>query len=210
MTRGFRLTQQVCCAALLSAVVGCSGVTGTPQSVSDATTSEAETTAETTTATTTKEADASGLWSDALVVVTTNSVGAAKLGMTEEEVEEAAGVEVTMECTQCDANPTAELEPKENFARFEARNNCSGFDVTFNPGQTQTVATEAGFELGGTVAELQELYGDELEPFTNEGLTYVNGFAITGDDSRLIFGISGEDPSMIEAFYVWPLTYDGC
>lgn len=209
MTRRFRLAQQISCAALLSAVVGCAGISGTPQSVSSAVTSSSESTS-TTAATTTEKADVSGLWTDALVVVSTDSVGAAKLGMTEEEVEEAAGVTVTIECTQCDANPAAELVPKEDFARFEARSNCAGFDITLNPGQKQTVSTEAGFKLGGSVDELQELYGSELDPFTNQGMLEFDGFVITGDTGKLIFQISNSDSSVIDAFYVWPLEYGGC
>ncbi|MCE5289195.1 MAG: hypothetical protein LLG14_08105 [Nocardiaceae bacterium] len=151
-----------------------------------------------------------GAWHENVVSVTTESVGAAKLGMTEEEIEEAADVQVELICTECDANMIAVLEPATQFAQFQVRHSCLGFDVIYNPVARQIVRTPGGFELGGTVAELQKTYGPKLRPFHEGVLTPVNGYSIDGDIGRVIFRISESNPSLIDAFMVWPIDGRGC
>ncbi len=146
-----------------------------------------------------------GKWTAPVVIVTPKSIGAATLGMTEEEIELAAGVELVMSCTQCDAEPTALLPPdRAVFSAWPPKRMRVhlGFD-----GRTvrQVVQTPDGFRLGGSVDELRSIYGDRIEPYEALGLNSVRGYVLRGDDGHLVFNAIDElgyDGSVVHEFVV--------
>ncbi|UXA20588.1 VWA domain-containing protein [Mycobacterium sp. SMC-4] len=134
-----------------------------------------------------------GSWTDPVVIVTPGSVGSAKLGMSQVEVERAAGVKFVMPCTQCDATPTAALP--EGFPYYEYGYN--GLNVVLGPDDqvVQVVQTAEGFRLGGTVEDLLRTYGNRLAPYEALGMHNVRGYVLEGDGGYLLFNtLSGYRP----------------
>lgn len=130
-----------------------------------------------------------GQWTAPLVIVTPNSIGAARLGMSELDIEQAAGVELATACTQCDAQPTAILPPGDYYPVYGAWPSrlltvYLGYQQEF---AEQVVRTADGFRLGDSVDELRRIYGDRIQPYEALGMHSVRGYVLPGPGGYLVF-----------------------
>jgi Ca-activated chloride channel family protein len=157
-----------------------------------------------------------GTWPEPVVIVTPTAVGAARLGMTDAEIEAAAHVQLQMSCTMCDIPPTAVLPP--DYPRYESHtvNNSDPtyayryLSVSLDPGQPplgQVVMTAEGFHLGDTVDELRRIYGDRIRPYEALGLNSVRGYVLAGDGGYIVFNAIDRSGVAIHEFIITPKIF---
>lgn len=154
---------------------------------------------------------AAGKWTDPVVVVTPNSVGAVELGISDEEIQAVANVRF-----RTDAHGAfTELPPAYAFYESSTINLTDPsadpylwyreISVSLQNGQQsdgQVVVTPEGFRLGGSVDDLRRIYGDRLRPYESLGLNSVRGFVLAGDGGYLIFNSIDRNGVEVHEFVV--------
>jgi pimeloyl-ACP methyl ester carboxylesterase len=155
---------------------------------------------------------AAGKWTDPEVVVTTNSIGAAELGMSDDEIETAANVRfIKISCTDCDATPSVDLAPSDQYPLyFSSTIGSNGklyrsLHVSLRNGQQhcgQNVVTDEGFLLGSSVDELRRIYGSRLKPFEALGMDTIKGYKVDGPDSYIIFNTANTNGKAVHEIWV--------
>jgi hypothetical protein len=152
-----------------------------------------------------------GKWTDPVVIVTTNSIGAAVLGMSDEEIETAANVKFEGRCTRCDSPPYVDMSPADQYpVYFSSTTNMNGnsyrsLHVSLRDGQQrsgQDVVTDEGFHLGGSVQELRQIYGSRLQPYESIGMYTIKGYKVDGPDGYIIFNAADTNGKVIHEFWV--------
>jgi hypothetical protein len=154
---------------------------------------------------------ATGKWTDPTVVVTTNSVGAVILGMSDTEIEAAANVTFEGRCTQCDSSPYVDLSPADQYPIYSSvTNTLNGYSdrslrVYLRNGQTrsgQVVITDEGFRLGDSVQELRRIYGTRLHPYEVLGMYSIKGYKVDGPNGYIIFNTLETNGTSVHEFWV--------
>jgi hypothetical protein len=158
-----------------------------------------------------RPAQATGKWADPMVVVTTNSIGAAELGMSDSEIESAANVKFKTSCTHCDGDPYVDMAPTDQYPIYSSSTtNLNGksyraLRVSLRNGQQhsgQEVVTDEGFSLGGSVEELRQIYGNRLKPYEALGLFTIKGYKVDGPDSYIIFNTAKTNGKAVHEIWV--------
>lgn len=155
---------------------------------------------------------ASGLWTDPIVIVTPSSVGNAVIGMSDAQIERAAGVDFRdVTCTGgCDEAPSADLAPERYPTYLSVTTNTEGrsfrsIEVGFEetgPQPDQIVTTEEGFVLGDSVTDLRRIYGDRLERYEVMGLSDISGYVLADDGNFLIFNAARTNGTFVHEIIV--------
>ena len=106
----------------------------------------------------------SGRWTDSLVVITADSLGAVTRGMTLAQAEAAAGTGLASSGDGI-FRPTDHTTTGSTVLQFSWGVTC--FDATRSTGGSgTTVATSAGVRLGDPMSRLAAVYGSTARPFT--------------------------------------------
>lgn len=161
-------------------------------------------------------ATSSGFWSDPLLTLRSDSLGAVHIGMPWSKLADAVGTNVN---PVGDGVSYPQAAPKGYYAIHIAGGyrdssgishgsvSCIGINGT--PAPNQRITTPEGFQLAQTVGRLKQLYGSALKYVPNPypgGLSPKNGYVLPNGPTELVFawydrtpGIDRTEPSPNQA-----------
>lgn len=138
---------------------------------------------------------AGGRWTDPILTVTAQSLGAVHVGMTLREAESASGV--TFDASDDGARSSTSLPA--GHAQLWVRGDpitCvgAGRGNPANP-PAQKVSTQEGVQVGDTVEQLLAVYGDAATKMASSdtGRTSFNGYEVAQPDGALAFQIDSNN-----------------
>ncbi|TSE01989.1 VWA domain-containing protein [Skermania sp. ID1734] len=132
-----------------------------------------------------------GAWTDEMLVITPQSLGAVKRGMSPAQAQEAAGVSVVVEDGSIEpqtAGSTPNLALLGNVEIHVAPQRISVSMHQALPISKPEIRTAQGFALGASLIELRRIYGSRLRPIASTANSSANFYTVDADGGAIIFG----------------------
>jgi hypothetical protein len=129
----------------------------------------------------------SALWSDKQLLITPQSLGAVRVGMTQAQAEAAAGMNFDGSGDGAAYSTTAPNGYPHLYVHAHPKVNC--FGAQGGDGAVKVV-TAKGFTLGSSVQNLLDTYGSRARPFTDPaGISPGSGYIVSSPDGDLVFTV---------------------
>ncbi|TSD97328.1 hypothetical protein FOS14_15230 [Skermania sp. ID1734] len=136
-----------------------------------------------------------GKWDEPVVVVTTDSIGAATVGMSASEVERAAGVSLA---EMGDGEYVFNTTRQPAYAQIWAHPYFGSLGIGPVDGQIQTVVTDEGYRLGEDAEAFLKIYGTRAKPVQYSGGEHPGHYyVVTGLHGSLVAALDYADGNKI-------------